>query len=42
MGEYYKNHKEHWRKNGKYYYYKPKVNTYQVTIKRGLFLVNFD
>ena len=42
MGEYYKNHKNEWKKGGKYYYYKPKVNTGKITIKRGLFLVNFD
>ena len=34
MREYYK--------GGKYYYYKPKVNNYQLIIKRGNFIVSFD
>jgi hypothetical protein len=42
MTEYYKKHKNEWKKGGKYYYYKPKVNIYQITIKRGEFWLSFD
>jgi len=42
MTEYYKKHKNEWKKGGKYYYYKPKVNTYKITIKRGEFWLSFD
>ena len=40
---YYKKNKEHWRKNGKYYHYKPKeTNGTPIIIKRGVFLITFD
>jgi hypothetical protein len=39
---YYQKNKELWKKNGKYYHYKPKVNTDKITIKRGVFLISFD
>jgi len=42
MTEYYKKHKNEWKKGGKYYYYKPKTHTYQITIKRGQFILSFD
>jgi len=40
--DYYKKHKDQWKKGGKYYYYKPRVSTDKLIIKRGLFIVNFD
>jgi hypothetical protein len=39
---YYKKNKELWKKGGKYYHYKPKVTTGEITIKRGVFLITFD
>ena len=39
---YYQKNKELWKKGGKYYHYKPKVNTSKITIKRGVFLITFD
>ena len=42
MGEYYKKHRNEWKKGGKYYYYKPKETTGEITIKRGVFLITFD
>lgn len=42
MKEYYKKHRHEWKKGGKYYYYKPKVNTYELIIKRGKFIISFD
>lgn len=39
---YYQKNKDQWKKGGKYYHYKPKVNTYQVTIKRGCFILDFN
>jgi len=42
MGEYYNKNKQEWKKGGKYYYYKPKEHTYELTIKRGVFVLEFD
>ena len=42
MSENYKKNKDHWKKGGKYYYYKAKVDTGKLTIKRGVFIINFD
>jgi len=42
MGEYYKKHRNEWKKGGKYYYYKPKQSYYELIIKRGNFLISFD
>jgi|TARA_R100000388_G_C7184310_1_gene130259 beta-galactosidase beta subunit len=42
MGEYYKKNRKEWRKGGKYYYYKPKENDYQLIIRRGNFIISFD
>ena len=42
MNDYYKNNKKEWRKGGKYYYYKPKVHSYELTIKTGEFWIQFD
>ena len=41
MKEYYKKNRELWKKGGKYYYYKPKVNSYELIIKKGKFIINF-
>ena len=40
--EYYKKNIKEWKKGGKYYYYKPKVSTGELTIKTGSFIINFD
>ena len=40
--DYYKKNINNWKKNGKYYYYKPKVNTGKLTIKRGVFIIDFS
>tara|TARA_R110002126_G_scaffold90105_1_gene215093 strand:- start:1493 stop:1621 length:129 start_codon:yes stop_codon:yes gene_type:complete len=42
MSEYYKNNRKEWRKGGKYYYYKPKVSTGELIVKRGCFIIRFD
>tara|TARA_R110000850_G_scaffold60657_3_gene139054 strand:- start:222 stop:350 length:129 start_codon:yes stop_codon:yes gene_type:complete len=42
MTDYYKKHKNEWKKGGKYYYYKPKVTPGEVIIKRGEFILLFD
>jgi hypothetical protein len=42
MNDYYKKNKKEWRKGGKYYYYKPKVTHYELTIKTGIFTLEFD
>jgi len=42
MGEYYKKHREQWRKGGKYYYYKPVEYTYELTVKKGCFVLEFN
>jgi hypothetical protein len=40
--DYYKKNRKEWKKGGKYYYYKPKEHVYEVTIKRGEFVLKFD
>tara|TARA_R110002153_G_C12952134_1_gene458804 strand:- start:254 stop:442 length:189 start_codon:yes stop_codon:yes gene_type:complete len=40
--DYYKKNKENWKKGGKYYYYKPKESTGELTIKTGIFIISFD
>ncbi len=40
--DYYKKDRKEWKKGGKYYYYKPKEHHYEVTIKRGEFILSFD
>ncbi len=40
--DYYKKNINNWKKGGKYYYYKPKETTGEITIKRGVFLITFD
>ena len=40
--DYYKKNKKEWKKGGKYYYYKPKEHVYEVIIKRGCFIIDFD
>ncbi len=43
MREYYKKNKSHYGKGGKYYYYKPKAPPkFEMTIKRGKFVIYFD
>tara|TARA_R100001463_G_scaffold114638_1_gene169837 strand:+ start:314 stop:496 length:183 start_codon:yes stop_codon:yes gene_type:complete len=43
MRDYYKKNKEHYRKGGKYYYYRPKHDPpFLVTINRGEFIITFD
>ena len=43
MRDYYKKNKSHYAKGDKYYYYKPKMNPpFEVTIKRGEFIISFD
>ena len=42
MSEYYQKHRHEWRKGGKYYYYKPKVSTGELIVRRGLFIIRFD
>ena len=42
MNDYYKKNKKEWRKGGKYYYYKPKVTHYELTIKTGEFILDFS
>ena len=39
---YYKENKKDWQKGGKYYYYRPKSYYYELTIKKGEFLLTFD
>jgi len=40
--KYYLKNIEKWKKGGKYYYYKPKQFTGEITIKKGKFIVFFD
>ena len=40
--DYYKKHKDQWKKGGKYYYYKPKLSDGGFSINRGIFMVIFD
>ena len=40
--QYYKKNIKEWKKGGKYYYYKPKETTGELTIKTGSFIINFD
>ena len=42
MTEYYKKNRDLWKKGGKYYYYRPKASTGKLTIKTGVFIINFD
>ena len=39
---YYKKNINEWKKGGKYYHYKPKVTTGELTVKKGLFVIRFD
>lgn len=40
--KYYLKNIEKWKKGGKYYYYKPKESSGELTIKKGIFIVSFD
>ena len=42
MSEYYKKNRDLWKKGGKYYYYKPRTSSGKLTIKTGVFIINFD
>lgn len=42
MSKYYLKNRNMWRKGGKYYYYKPKINSGHLQVKRGTFTINFD
>ena len=42
MKDYYKKNKKEWKKGGKYYYYKPKEHKFELTIKRGEFVLEFN
>lgn len=39
---YYLDNKNHYKKGGKYYKYKPKEYTNKLKINRGLFIIIFD
>tara|TARA_R100000541_G_scaffold23151_2_gene32978 strand:- start:594 stop:725 length:132 start_codon:yes stop_codon:yes gene_type:complete len=40
--DYYKKNKKNWKKGGKYYYYKPKESTGELSVKTGTFIISFD
>ena len=40
--DYYKKNKDNWKKGGKYYYYKPKEITGELSVKTGTFILSFD
>ena len=42
INENYRKNAIHWRKGGKYYYYKPKIDTGKLIVKKGIFIINFD
>tara|TARA_Y100000592_G_scaffold23608_1_gene36680 strand:+ start:729 stop:857 length:129 start_codon:yes stop_codon:yes gene_type:complete len=42
MSKYYLKNRDKWRRGGCYYYYKPKINSGHLQVKRGTFLIEFN
>ncbi len=42
MSKYYLKNRDKWKRGGCYYYYKPKINSGHLQVRRGSFTINFD